>query len=178
MNGEPLRVEQGFPVRLLVPGYPGVAQVKWITNIDLIDKPYDGYFNTTLYTFIDASGKNLGQLTTMPVKSIITSLAPNASVKSGMQTVSGKAWSGTGGGITKVEVSADGGKTWKDAKIAQQSGQWSWYAFEYAWDAKGGNAVLTSRATDAKGNVQPEIPPFNKNGYQYNGWWMVPVEVS
>ncbi len=178
MNGEALRVEQGFPVRLIVPGYPGVAQVKWITNIDLIDKPYDGYFNTTLYTFIDASGKNLGQLTTMPVKSIITSLAPNASVKSGMQTVSGKAWSGTGGGITKVEVSADGGKTWNAAKLAQQAGQWSWYAFEYAWDAKDGNTVLTSRATDAKGNVQPEIPPFNKNGYQYNGWWMVPVTVG
>jgi DMSO/TMAO reductase YedYZ molybdopterin-dependent catalytic subunit len=178
MNGEPLRVEQGFPVRLIVPGYPGVAQVKWITTIDLIDKPYDGYFNTTLYTFITADGKNLGQLTTMPVKSIITSHAPNASVKSGMQTVSGKAWSGAGGGITKVEVSADGGKTWNGAKIVQQAGQWSWYAFEYAWDAKGGNAVLTSRATDAKGNVQPEIPPFNKNGYQYNGWWTVPVTVA
>ncbi|MDQ2786926.1 MAG: molybdopterin-dependent oxidoreductase, partial [Chloroflexota bacterium] len=177
MNGAPLRVEQGFPVRLIVPGYPGVAQVKWITNIDLINKPYDGYFNTTLYTFIDANGKNLGQLTTMPVKSIITSLAPNASVKSGMQAVSGKAWSGTGG-ITKVEVSADSGKTWNAAKITEQAGQWSWYAFEYAWDAKDGNAVLTSRATDAKGNVQPEIPPWNVNGYQYNGWWMVPMTVG
>jgi len=178
MNGEPLRVEQGFPVRLIVPGYPGVTQVKWITNITLIDKPYDGYFNTTLYTFITADGKNLGQLTTMPVKSVITSLAPNAGVKSGMQTVSGKAWSGAGGGITKVEVSSDGGKTWNEAKIAQQAGQWSWYAFEYAWDAKDGNATLISRATDAKGNMQPEIPPFNKNGYQYNGWWMVPVTVG
>ncbi|GEM_PF-72723 len=178
MNGEPLRVEQGFPVRLIVPGYPGVAQVKWITNIDLIDKPYDGYFNTTLYTFITADGKNLGQLTTMPVKSIITSLAPNAKVTKGAQTISGKAWTGAGGGITKVEVSADGGKTWKDAKITQQAGQWSWYAFEYAWDAQPGAAMLTSRAMDAKGNVQPEIPPYNKNGYQYNGWWIVPIEVS
>ena len=178
MNGEPLRVEQGFPVRLIVPGYPGVAQVKWITNIDLIDKPYDGYFNTTLYTFITADGKNLGQLTTMPVKSVITSLSPNAGIKAGPQIVSGKAWSGAGGGITKVEVSADGGKKWNEAKITQQAGQWSWYAFEYAWDAKGGTAMLTSRATDAKGNVQPEVPPFNKNGYPYNGWWMVPVTVG
>ncbi|MCA1666554.1 MAG: molybdopterin-dependent oxidoreductase, partial [Thermomicrobia bacterium] len=176
-NGEPLRVEQGFPVRLIVPGYPGVAQVKWITNITLIDKPYDGYFNTTLYTFIAADGKNLGQLTTMPVKSVITSHAPNAQVAKGPVTVSGKAWSGAGGGITKVEVSADGGKTWDEAKITQQAGQWSWYAFEYRWNA-GATAMLTSRATDAKGNVQPEIPPFNRNGYQYNGWWMVPVTVA
>lgn len=177
MNGAPLRVEQGFPVRLIVPGYPGVAQVKWITNITLIDKVYDGYFNTTLYTFITADGKNLGQLTTMPVKSIITSHAPNASVPKGPVTVAGKAWSGAGGGISKVEVSTDGGKTWNEAKITQQAGQWSWYAFEYQWNAQG-NAILTSRATDAKGNVQPEIPPYNKNGYQYNGWWMVPVTVS
>lgn len=177
LNGEPLRIEQGFPVRLLVPGYPGVASVKWITRIDLIDKPHDGYFNTALYTFITADGKNLGQLTTMPVKSIITSHAPNAKVPKGTQMVSGKAWSGAGGGITKVEISADGGKTWNEAKITQQAGQWSWYAFEYLWNAQGA-ATLTSRATDAKGNVQPEIPPYNKNGYQYNGWWIVPVEVS
>jgi len=178
MNGEPLRIEQGFPVRLLVPGYPGVANVKWITNIDLIDHAYDGYFNTVLYTFINAEGKNLGQLTTMPVKSVITSLTPNANVKAGMQTVAGKAWTGAGGGITKVEVSTDGGTTWNEAKITQGAGQWSWYAFEYSWDAKDGTAMLTSRATDAKGNVQPQTPPFNKNGYQYNGWWSVPVTIG
>ncbi len=177
LNGENLRVEQGAPVRLIVPGWIGVANVKWLTSLDVLDKPHDGFFNTVSYTFVDGDGKNLGQLTTQPVKSIVTSVSPEARLNRGMQMVTGKAWSGDGE-ITKVEVSTDGGRMWRDARITQQAGKWSWYAFEYAWDAPAGAATITSRATDGKGNVQPEIPPYNRNGYQYNGWWRVPVTVQ
>lgn len=176
LNGENLRVEQGAPVRMLVPGWIGVANVKWLTSLDVLDKPYDGFFNTVSYTFVDGDGKTLGQLTTQPVKSIITSVSPEARLNRGMQMVTGKAWSGDAE-VTKVEVSADGGQTWRDARITQAAGRWSWYAFEYAWDAPAGAATLTSRATDGKGNVQPQTPPYNRNGYQYNGWWRVPVMV-
>jgi len=177
MNGAPLTRVHGYPVRLIVPGWGGIASVKWITHLTLVDTPFEGQYQTVSYVLFDAEGQNLGKVREQPTKSLITSLQPQATVQAGQQTISGLAWSGYAG-ITQVGFSTDGGETWHDATIMQNAGSRSWVTWSYAWDAAPGAYVLTSRATDAAGNVQPKTPRWNKNGYQYNGWHLFPVQVQ
>lgn len=177
MNDAPLPVPNGGPVRLLVPGWGGVASTKWIVAMEIIDHAFQGAFNTKLYVVLDKNGNLVRPVDQMPVKSVINVPAPNAKVSAGQQAVAGYAWSGYGG-ITRVEVSTDGGTTWTDATITASDGAYSWVRFEYAWDAKAGSAKLQSRATDAEGYVQPASIPWNKSGYQMNAIYEVPVTVA
>ena len=177
MNGEPLARVHGFPVRLVVPGWGGIASVKWITGLTLIDTPFEGHYQTNLYVLRDADGNAGEKVTTQPVKSLITSVRPGDHLSTGKHTVSGVAWSGSGA-ITAVAVSADSGTTWHPATITEQAGPYSWARWSYEWDATPGEHILTSRATDTAGNVQPEHARWNQNGYQYNGWHRYPVVVS
>lgn len=175
MNGAPLTRVHGYPVRLIVPGWGGIASVKWITGLTLVDTPFEGRYQTVSYVLFDAEGRNLGKVREQPVKSFISSLRPHDVRTPGTQALSGIAWSGMGA-VTAVDVSADGGETWVAATITGQEGR-SWATWTYDWDATPGEYVLTSRATDAAGNVQPKTPLWNKNGYQYNGWHLFPVTV-
>ncbi len=177
MNGEPLARVHGFPVRLVVPGWGGIASVKWITGLTLLDAPFEGHYQTNLYVLRDAEGNPGTKVSTQPVKSLITSLRPGDRLRAGRHAVSGVAWSG-GGGIAAVEASTDGGATWQPASITEQAGQYSWARWSYDWEATPGDHILTSRATDAAGAVQPEHARWNLNGYQYNGWHRYPVVVS
>ena len=120
---------------------------------------------------MDEDGTILLPVREMPVKSVITAPAPDSAVTAGY------AWSGHGG-ITKVEVSTDGGTNWSEATIAQEAGRLSWVRFELTWDAAPGEARLRSRATDERGLQQPEIAGWNAKGDQMNAIVEVPVTVG
>lgn len=176
MNGEDLPKPNGGPVRLLVPGWGGIASTKWVVGLEVIDEPFQGHYNVESYVIVNEDGTILRPVREMGVKSVITSPAPKDSVSAGSQTISGFAWSGFGG-ITKVEVSADG-ENWEEASITEEAGRLSWVRFEHPWDAQSGDVVLRSRATDDRGLEQPEDVPWNFRGYGMNAIFEVPVTVN
>jgi sulfite oxidase len=177
MNGEPLPAPNGGPVRLLVPGWGGIASTKWIVGLEVIDRPFAGTFNTESYVIIDEDGRVVRPVREMPVNSVITTPLGDAPLAAGPVTVGGFAWSGYAG-IAGVEVSTDGGETWNEAAIVEEAGPHSWYQFAWEWDAPAGDAVLASRATDERGLQQPLDTPWNAKGYLWNGIHAVPVTVG
>jgi DMSO/TMAO reductase YedYZ molybdopterin-dependent catalytic subunit len=177
MNGEEIPNPNGGPLRLLVPGWGGIASTKWLTNIEVIDHPFDGEFNTDSYVFIDADGAVLRPVTEMGPKSVITSHEADGTVQAGAQTIFGFAWSGYMG-VKMVEVSIDGGDTWEETAITQEAGPYSWVRFEYDWDAQAGEVTLASRATDNRALVQPVDVPWNAKGYGMNAIYSFTVTVE
>jgi DMSO/TMAO reductase YedYZ molybdopterin-dependent catalytic subunit len=177
MNGEPVPAPHGGPVRLLVPGWGGIASTKWLVGLEVIDHAFDGHYNTESYVIINEQELVIAPVTTMPVKSVITSPAPEASLTAGAQTIAGYAWSGWGA-IKRVEVSTDGGETWSDAPIVLEGGRRSWVRFEQPWEATPGEAVLVSRAYDERGLTQPDSVTWNAKGYLMNAVYDVPVTVE
>jgi sulfane dehydrogenase subunit SoxC len=154
-NGERLRPEQGYPVRLLLPGWIGNASVKWLRRLKVVDAPMQTKDETSRYTRPLPDGKSRQFTLEMGVKSVIT--RPSSTMKlagQGFHEISGIAWSGAGR-IARVEVSADGGTTWRDALLTAQDRTRSLVRFRTGWDWRGGEAILQSRATDEKGYVQP-----------------------
>ena len=176
MNGEALPVAHGGPARLLVPGWGGIASTKWLVGLELIDHRFEGFWNAENYVLLDASGRETGRVERMPVKSVIATPSPGALLDSGDVVVAGYAWSGQGA-IAVVEVSTDGGVTYQLAEITEQAGPRSWVRFEYRWQAGSGVHRLRSRATDERGQVQPETAPWNAKGYQMNAIYDVQVAV-
>lgn len=177
MNGEEIPNPNGGPLRLLVPGWGGIASTKWLTNIEVIDHPFDGEFNVTHYVFIDADGAVLRPVTEMGPKSVITSHNPDTAVQAGAQKIFGYAWSGYMG-VQMVEVSLDGGETWEEAAITQEAGPYSWVRFEHDWDAQSGTTTLASRATDHRGLNQPWDVQWNAKGYGMNAIYAFDVTVE
>lgn len=154
-NGEPLRPSQGYPMRLFVPGCEGNISVKWLTQIKLTSEPSQFRDETSKYTDTREDRKSLQFTFPMGTKSTITS--PSGQMKLGRQgiyQITGIAWSGHGS-IRRVEVSADGGRTWADSMIESHQSVKALARFSIPWEWTGGNAVLQSRATDSQGNVQP-----------------------
>jgi len=154
-NGERLRPENGYPVRLLLPGWEGNMSVKWLRRIKLTEGPTHTKDETSKYTDPLPDGRALQFTFEMGVKSVIT--RPSSTMKlaeTGFHEISGIAWSG-GGRIRRVEVSTDGGQTWGEAALTGAERAKALVRFRYPWEWKGGSAVLQSRATDEKGNVQP-----------------------
>ena len=151
INGEPLDAEHGFPLRLLIPGFYGTNCVKWLSRLHLADARADGPFTTLLYNDPDGTG-------TRPVwqvapESVIVSPAPESHV--GPRDVEIWGWAWADGGVVMVEVSVDGGRSWRAAELEPPSG-WRWQKFRTIWDADGeGEAVLMSRAIDRQGKMQP-----------------------
>jgi DMSO/TMAO reductase YedYZ molybdopterin-dependent catalytic subunit len=177
MNGEDIPNPNGGPLRLLVPGWGGIASTKWVVNIEVIDHPFDGEFNTDSYVIVDADGAVLRPVQEMGPKSVITSHEPESPVSAGAQKVFGFAWSGYGG-VRMVEVSTDGGENWAEATITQEAGPYSWVRFEYDWEAAAGDAVLASRTTDNRALTQPRTVPWNAKGYGMNAIYEIPVTVG
>jgi len=159
-NGEPLRPEQGYPVRLLVPGWEGNLNVKWVKRIEFSDKPWHSKEETSKYTMLQPSGKAINYFWPMEVNSIITSPCPEVpwtDLKKGdMVEISGIAWSGRGT-IKTVDISLDGGNNWVEAPLKGLVLPKSWTRFSYIikWDGK--KKVLLSRAIDDSGHIQPSI---------------------
>jgi sulfane dehydrogenase subunit SoxC len=154
-NGERLRPEQGYPVRLLLPGWEGNMSVKWLRRIKLTDGPTHTKDETSKYTDPLPDGKALQFTFEMGVKSVIT--RPSLGMKmpdSGWYEITGIAWSGAGK-VRRVEVSTDGGATWTEATVQGPIFSKSVTRFRMPWQWNGQRTVLQSRAVDEKGNVQP-----------------------
>jgi DMSO/TMAO reductase YedYZ molybdopterin-dependent catalytic subunit len=177
MNGEDIPNPNGGPLRLLVPGWGGIASTKWIVGLEVIDHPFDGEFNTESYVIIDEDGAVVRPVQEMGPKSVITSHEPDGSAPAGSQKIFGFAWSGWGG-VRMVEVSTDGGESWSEATITQEAGPYSWVRFEYDWDASAGEVTLVSRATDNRALTQPLTVPWNAKGYGMNAIYEIPVTVE
>jgi DMSO/TMAO reductase YedYZ molybdopterin-dependent catalytic subunit len=170
MNGEPIPPPNGGPVRLVVPGWAGIASVKWPVRLELVNTPFRGYFNAERYIFVDADEQTLGTVREMPVKSVIAWPTHGQPVSRGAHTVFGFAWSGLGQ-ISQVDVSTDGQHTWSAARLVpgESSQPLGWRRWEFDWRAPTiGPATLSARATDNAGHVQPKTVAWNKFGYLMN----------
>ncbi|MGB9150623.1 MAG: sulfite dehydrogenase [Burkholderiales bacterium] len=173
-NGERLRPENGFPLRLIVPGWEGVLNVKWLRRFELSDQPIMSRNETSQYTELLPSGKARQFTFVMEAKSLITSPSLGYKLRApGFYQISGLAWSGRGK-ISKVEVSADGGKSWGEAAMQGPVLPQCFTRFRMGWNWDGKAAILKSRATDESGYVQPErealIQERGRHGYfHYNG---------
>jgi DMSO/TMAO reductase YedYZ molybdopterin-dependent catalytic subunit len=178
MNGRPLLPAHGAPVRLVVPGWPGIASVKWLSDVELVRKPFSGRWQTDQYTLRNPEQRVLGPVREMPVKSVIAGPSANTTVARGERVrVWGFAWSGHGP-ITRVDFSTDGGHTWHNATLQPALGPLAWWRWELDWTPfRTGEAQLMTRATDARGNVQPEAAQWNALGYQMNAQPVVPILV-
>ncbi|GHG37245.1 sulfite dehydrogenase [Paracoccus aerius] len=157
-NGEALRPEQGYPLRLLLPGLEGNTHIKWLRRLEVSDKPFMTREETSKYTDLMPDGTARLFTLEMDAKSVIT--FPSGAMKlprPGFYEISGLAWSGRGK-IVKVEVSADGGKTWTEAALQEPVLNKSHTRFRMPWIWDGNEAVLQSRCTDETGYVQPTLP--------------------
>lgn len=163
MNGEALRPEQGYPLRIVVPGWEGNMWVKWLRRIEVGDKPWHHREETSKYTDLMEDGKARRFTWEMDVKSVITNPSPQAPIKHGKgQTVlSGLAWSGFGK-IKRVDISLDGGRNWQSARIDGPSLSKSMHRFYFDFDWDGSELFLQSRAMDEQGHIQPTKDELRK----------------
>jgi DMSO/TMAO reductase YedYZ molybdopterin-dependent catalytic subunit len=177
MNGEPLRPDHGAPFRLVVPHWYAVASVKWLTRLDVLTEPFAGEFQSGHYIY-EWPDRPHERVELMRVRARITDPAPAAVVAEGIHTVRGKAWSGTGP-VTNVDISLTGDGDWYPADLEEPKGPYQWQNWSYEWHAEGvGRKTLRARATDAGGNVQPEVPPWNRLGYGNNAIEVMYVDVQ
>lgn len=156
MNGEALRPEQGYPLRLVVPGFEGNMWIKWLRRLEIGDQPWQQREETSKYTDLLPSGKARRFTFGMDVKSVITNPSPQAPITHGRGplVVTGLAWSGNGT-IKRVDVSIDGGRNWNTARIDGPSLPKALHRFYYEFDWDGSELFLQSRAIDSDGIVQP-----------------------
>lgn len=156
-NGEAIRPEQGYPVRLLLPGWEGNAQVKWLRRLEVTDRPTMTRDETSRYTDPLKDGTARQFSFTMDAKSVITFPSfPYSLPEAGWWEIKGLAWTGRGR-ITKVEVSTDGGDSWADAEIQAPILSKSTVRFRHLWEWDGSETIILSRATDETGYVQPTV---------------------
>jgi DMSO/TMAO reductase YedYZ molybdopterin-dependent catalytic subunit len=179
MNGSALPPDHGFPVRLVVPGWVGIASIKWLGRIEVSTQPLFSPWNTTTYRMFGPDyPTDSPPLTSQGVKSALE-LAWGAVLPAGRPTtVTGRAWSGTAA-IRRVEVSSDGGATWADAELngANRPGAWVRWSFELE-PRSPGKYELWTRAADDDGRIQPGSVPFNTYGYLYSAVVRHPVVVA
>jgi sulfane dehydrogenase subunit SoxC len=154
-NGERIRPSNGYPMRLLLPGYEGNMQVKWLRRLKLVDAPAMTKDETSKYTLLQPDGTALQFVFPMEAKSVITHPSPDLALKEpGLYQISGLAWSGYGK-IRTVEISADGGASWAPAQLQEPVLSKALTRFRLPWRWSGAPTVLQSRATDDSGYVQP-----------------------
>ena len=172
MNDEPLTREHGAPLRLLVPGWYGMASVKWVTRLRVLTQPFRGFFQRDRYV---ADGR---PLTTMSTRALIVWPEDGDVIVRGEHTVRGYAWSGETA-VLSVEVSVDGGTSWDRAELAGDPHPYAWRPWRSSWNANDVRAVtLLARAYDANGHSQPDRPRRNPLGYANNAIQRVRVRVG
>lgn len=182
MNGAPLPVQHGFPARLVVPGWYGMAHVKWLTDISVVDHTFEG-FQHRAYRLRENADDEGVPVTRMSPRALVQPpgfpdfMTRERVLRPGPVTLSGRAWSGHGE-VTRVEVSTDGGSSWYDARLGETAGPHAWRSFTTDWDAVEGDHVLVARATDEAGHVQPVESSWSRGGFANNGGGAVHVHVS
>jgi len=171
MNGEPLPLKHGFPLRALALGWTGANCVKWLKRIVVLDRPYAGFFMDNVYrVFQKGQDPGTGEVVTgIKLKSIITQPVPGETLPAGTVVVLGAAYAGETE-VAGVEVTLDGGASWNPAEFIGPHEPFAWRQWQYLWraDAKGG-CLIMSRATDAQGRRQPMQAAWNSLGYGNNG---------
>ena len=181
MNDVDLPAEHGFPVRAIVPGWYAMASIKWLQRIAVTDKPFNGYYQTLDYAFWKRRGEiaDLVALSEMQTKAEIARPSEGETVSASSNVrVRGAAWTGDGE-ITKVELSADSGSTWNEAKLLGESKPNAWRLWEFNWKtpARSGKATLIARATDSKGRTQPIERDPDRGTYMINHLLPITVEI-
>ena len=186
MNGGPLPGLHGGPVRVVVPGYIGARSVKWITSITVQDAPSDNYFQAQVYRLLpaDADPDTAEPSTGIPLSSVAVNseiLVPDDgdSIPEGPLTIRGYAFAGDDRGIARVDVSIDGGASWRQADLAPQRSPWSWRFWTLDAVVGPGPLTITARAWDNTGALQPESAEalWNPKGYSNNSWANVHASV-
>lgn len=170
MNGELLEPSHGYPLRLIVPGWYGVVSVKWLTRIEAVAAPFQGYFQTVKYTIQHRTGGGVRTdvVGPMPVKSEIIRPVENGVLGIGANRLFGMAWAGEHA-VAAVEVSVDGGISWQRAELQGPRAPYSWNAWEYLWEtAVPGEYTLLARAIAQDGHVQPMDHDPDRGGYLIN----------
>lgn len=172
MNGAPLAPQHGFPLRLVVPGWYGMASVKWLDRVEVIDRPFDGVQQVRTYVYRrDADDPGM-PVTTIRVKSLMVPpgipdwYTRRRLVEAGRTEIFGRAWSGAGVPIAKVEVAVDG--HWHVAALEPEAGRYAWRGWRFTWHAAPGEHELMCRATDANGDVQPVEQRYDRGGFGNN----------
>ncbi len=171
MNGEPLPLKHGYPLRALALGWTGANCVKWLHKITVLDRPFEGFFMDKVYrVFQKGEDPKSGEVVkNMVVKSIIVEPLNGENLPAGVVAIRGSAYAGEAG-IKGVEVSVDDGQTWSPANLIGLQQPYAWRHWEYLWDVKKkGDYTTMARATDTKGHRQPENARWNVLGYGNNG---------
>jgi DMSO/TMAO reductase YedYZ molybdopterin-dependent catalytic subunit len=183
INGQPLPPQHGYPVRLIVPGWYGMTNVKWMQRITCRSKPFRGYQQETAYRLLEREGEKGTAVTRMMPRSLMVPpgvpdfMTRERFVEKAPCLVEGRAWSGFGS-VARVEFSVDDGSNWEDAELGPQTSEWTWRSWCYEWRAsEPGSYLLCSRATDEAGNRQPSDDRWNLKGYANNAIQRVPVTV-
>ncbi|MEP6887246.1 MAG: sulfite oxidase [Nitrospirales bacterium] len=186
MNGAPLSLLHGAPLRLIVPGWAGDACVKWLTHLNVQELEAEGYFMKNAYRMPRSPitpGTQLKPSETrpveeMPVKSIIARPENGASVTGGEVLIQGIAWTGDGE-MVRVDVSMDNGRTWREAELIGKPTPYAWRLWQYLRQGvQPGTQRVLSRATDSHGHVQPMTTPWNPGGFLWNGVDRIDVTVT
>ena len=186
MNGAPLPRVHGGPVRVVVPGYIGARSVKWVDGITVQDRPSDNYFQATAYRILppdadpDAAGPGDGiSLSSVALNCAILVPDDGASLAAGALTVRGYALAGDDRGVARVDVSLDGGESWRQADLDPELGPWAWRFWSLSADIRPGPLWILARAWDTTGALQPESAAalWNPKGYANNSWARVEARV-
>lgn len=176
MNGEPLPIDHGFPLRAVVPGWAGDCWVKWLTRIEVRDTEFDGFFMKTAYrhpgkgvapgSAVDPA--KMKPVTTLQIKSLIASHADGQDIAVAPTKLRGAAWSHESP-VASVEVSVDGGRTWRPARLGKENARFGWRQWEYDWTpAQEAYYTVMVRARNVAGDNQPFAPEWNPSGYGHN----------
>jgi len=173
MNGQPLEPQHGFPLRLIVPGWYGMASVKWLERIDAVDRPFEGFQMLKTYRYTQDAEDPGDPVTLMRVRALM--VPPGIPdfrtrirlLRAGDVVLTGRAWAGRRD-VARVEVSTDGGETWSTAELEEPVSPHAWRGWTWRWGATPGRHTLCVRATDSEGHVQPISQEWNRQGMGNN----------
>ncbi|WP_328664731.1 sulfite oxidase [Streptomyces sp. NBC_00328] len=181
MNGAPLPPQHGHPLRLVVPGWYGMAHVKWLREITVTSAPFRGFQQAVAYRLRQEASDEGEPVTRIAPRALLVPpgfpdfMSRERAVPPGVVTLTGRAWSGRAP-VTGVEVSTDEGRTWHPARLdPPNADRWAWRGWSFTWTATPGRHVLSARATDAEGHTQPVEQPWNRGGFVNNLVQRVPV---
>jgi DMSO/TMAO reductase YedYZ molybdopterin-dependent catalytic subunit len=181
MNGAPLPPQHGSPLRLVVPGWYGMAHVKWLREVAVTDTPFTGFQQSVAYRLRQESAEAGEPVTRIAPRALLVPpgfpdfMSRARVLRPGPVPLEGRAWSGRAP-VTRVEVSTDDGRTWHEAELAPDDGRrWAWRRWRFTWTATPGEHVLSARATDGAGHTQPLDQPWNRGGFVNNLVQRVPV---
>ena len=173
MNGVALPPQHGFPARLVVPGWYGMAHVKWLVGIDVLDAAFTGFQNTVNYRLRTEPGEEGTPVTRIEPRALLVPpgfpdfMSRVRVLDAGPCRLEGRAWSGWGS-VRRVEVSADDGRSWWDAEVEAGQHEHAWQRFTSLWEAPPGEHVLRVRAHDESGRTQPTAVDWNRGGFANN----------